>query len=66
MTLDHIIIAAVVGAVLFCVARSLVRTWRGKSEGGCAGCPGCGNLELDATADKSNRQIDQSKGEEAG
>ncbi len=41
MTLKHIIIAAFVVALLFFTARTLVRTWHGNVNGGCAGCPGC-------------------------
>jgi len=41
MTIEHVVIAMIVGCVFFLVIRSLVRSWRGESDGGCAGCPGC-------------------------
>lgn len=65
MTVEHIIIAAIVAAVLFYTLRSLVRTWRGKSDGGCGSCPGCGDHRLDDEAANSDRQAKQSENRSA-
>jgi hypothetical protein len=51
MTLEHIVIALIVGAVLWVGGRSLWRAWSGTAPGGCAGCRSCGSREsCDAAA----------------
>lgn len=56
MKIEALIVALIVGVVLFFTVRSLVRMWRGDSGGGCGSCPGCSTHQTDDAANDSDRQ----------
>ena len=53
MELEYIIIAAIMGTVIFFASRSVIRIWRGQAGGGCGECAGCSGCKLrDDNADR--------------
>ncbi len=62
MNAEKLIVALIVGVVLFFTIRSLVRMWRSDSGGGCGSCPGCANHRAEDGTNNSEPQDSQSDG----